>query len=318
MRTTLVTGSAGFIGSHLVDALLARGDKVVGVDNFDNYYSRSHKEANISGQLGHPNFTFHEADICDQSLIMSLGLSGLDSIVHFAGRGGVRPSIADPESYAKLNVGGTRNMLDMAAEYGVPQFVFASSSSVYGINPNVPWCEDDDDLCPISPYAETKIAGERLGHQYSRTHGIRFLALRFFTVYGPRQRPDLAIRKFAEKIQRGDEIQVYGDGSSRRDYTWIGDIVKGVMAGVDYRDSLFEVINLGNNQTVSLHELIEAIEIAVGRKANIERMAHQPGDVPQTWARNDKAQNLLGFAPNTPLNTGLEEFVSWLNSQPKP
>jgi UDP-glucuronate 4-epimerase len=211
-----------------------------------------------------------------------------------------------------VNVRGTQNLLEAARERQVPQFVFASSSSVYGINPHVPWSEDDAVLKPISPYASTKVSGELLGHVYSHLYGIRFVALRFFTVYGPRQRPDLAIHKFARLIAAGERVPVYGDGSTRRDYTYIDDVIAAVRAAIDYTASPYEVINLGNNQTVTLLEMITGIEHAMGAKAHIERLPEQPGDVPQTWARIDKARALLGYEPHTKYRDGVTVFVQWL------
>jgi UDP-glucuronate 4-epimerase len=211
-----------------------------------------------------------------------------------------------------VNVRGTQNMLEFAKARHIPHFVFASSSSVYGVNPNVPWHEDDHVLQPISPYASTKVSGELLGHVYSHLYGIRFIALRFFTVYGPRQRPDLAIRKFAQLILNGERIPIYGDTSSRRDYTYIDDIIEGVVAAMRYRATPYEVINLGNNRAVTLGELVRALEDVLGVPAAIAPLPAQPGDVPQTWASVDKARRLLGYEPRTPLRSGLDRFAAWL------
>ena len=216
--------------------------------------------------------------------------------------------------YQEINVAGTQNLLELARNRGIRQFVFASSSSVYGVNPNVPWSEDDHVLQPISPYASTKISGELLGHVYAHLHGIRFLALRLFTVYGPRQRPDLAIHKFAGLILNGRPIPLYGDGSTRRDYTYVDDIVAGLRGAMAYEQTPFEVINLGNDRTVSLMELVRALEEVLDRKATIERLPEQPGDVPQTWANIEKARRLLGYRPGTSLLDGLRRFIEWMPS----
>lgn len=311
MKRALVTGGAGFIGSHLTDALLADGWHVTCVDDFDPFYSRAIKDANIANHARFESYRLVEADIAEAGGLSHLEES-FDVIVHLAAKAGVRPSIADPLSYQRVNVAGTQNLLEFARTRGVRQFVFASSSSVYGINPRVPWSEDDHVLEPISPYASTKVSGELMGHVYSRLYGIRFLALRFFTVYGPRQRPDLAIHAFARKMLAGQAIPVFGDGSSRRDYTFIADIVAGVRAAIAYDASMYEVINLGNNRTISLHEMIAGLERALGVRALVERHAEQPGDVPQTWARVEKARALLGYDPQTAFDRGLEQFARWL------
>jgi UDP-glucuronate 4-epimerase len=251
-QRALVTGAAGFIGSHLVDRLLRDGWTVTAIDNFDPFYAREVKEAHIREHREHPRYRMLEIDIRDPSALREhtgADSARFDVIVHLAARAGVRPSIADPIGYQEVNVRGTQNMLELARELAIPQFVFASSSSVYGINPRVPWSEEDHVLLPISPYASTKVSGELLGHVYSHLFGIRFIALRFFTVYGPRQRPDLAIHKFARSILAGRAIPVFGDGATRRDYTFIDDIVSGVVSAMTYRGSPFEVINLGTKAT---------------------------------------------------------------------
>ena len=311
----LVTGAAGFIGSHLVDRLLADGARVTALDNFDPFYDRAAKERNVAAHRGHPCYRLVEADLRDagalRAALASHG-SGYDAIVHLAARAGVRPSIEDPLGYQAANVAGTQNLLELAREWRVPHFVFASSSSVYGVNPRVPWREEDHVLLPISPYASTKVSGELLGHVYSHLYGIRFVALRFFTVYGPRQRPDLAIHKFARRILGGQSIPLFGDGNTRRDYTYIDDIVAGVRAAIDYAATPFEVINLGNNRTVGLLEMVRTLEAALGREARIEWLPEQPGDVPQTWADVEKAHRLLGYAPRTDFAEGIGRFVEWL------
>lgn len=314
----LVTGGAGFIGSHLVDSLLRDGHTVTVVDNFDPFYSRARKERNIATHRSNPRWRLVESDIRDAARTDALlGGATIDVIVHLAAKAGVRPSIDDPRTYQDVNVSGTQNLLELARAAGIKRFVFASSSSVYGVNPSVPWRESDRVLEPISPYASTKVSGELLGHVYSHLYGIRFVALRFFTVYGPRQRPDLAIHKFARLILDGRPIPVFGAGDTRRDYTFIEDIVVGLRAAMDYEGSLYEVINLGNNQTVSLGAMIEGLEHALGRRAVIEKLPEQPGDVPQTWADVSKARTLLGYAPRTSYAEGVVRFAEWLRQEPR-
>jgi UDP-glucuronate 4-epimerase len=313
----LVTGAAGFIGSHLVDRLLGEGWTVTAVDNFDPFYPREVKESHIRDHRDQAGYRFIETDIRDQAALNALGAGvAYDVVVHLAARAGVRPSILDPIGYQDVNVRGTQSLLEFARQRGIPQFVFASSSSVYGINPRVPWSEEDHVLLPISPYASTKVSGELLGHVYSHLYDIRFVALRFFTVYGPRQRPDLAIHKFARRMAEGQTIPVFGDGSMRRDYTFIDDIVAGIRGAMEYRRSQFEVVNLGNNQTVTLLEMIRGIEQAIGREAQIDWQPEQPGDVPQTWANVEKAQRLLSYNPKTPYSQGVVKFVEWLVAGP--
>lgn len=310
-RKVLVTGGAGFIGSHLVDRLLAEGDHVTVVDNFDPFYDPEAKWANIGSHLGHPGYRLVQADIRAADALRKDLAGDFDVIVHLAAKAGVRPSIADPIGYYEVNVQGTQALLELAKEWGVKQFVFASSSSVYGVNPRVPWREDDHDLQPISPYASTKLSGEMLGHVYSHLYGIRFVALRFFTVYGPRQRPDLAIHKFARLIRAGKPIPVYGDGSAARDYSYIDDIVEGVARSITFSAAPFARINLGSDKPVLLRDMIAALEDALGRKAEIQRLPEQPGDVPQTWADLSNSDALLGKLRRTAFEDGLKKFVDW-------
>jgi UDP-glucuronate 4-epimerase len=314
MRHALVTGGAGFIGSHVVDRLLRLGWRVTVVDNFDPFYDPARKRRNIVSHLADPAFALVEADLRDGAALRRGLTERYDVVFHLAARAGVRPSIEDPLTYQDVNVRGTQELLEVCRERGIRQFVFASSSSVYGINPNVPWSEEDHVLAPISPYASTKVSGELMGHVYSRLFGIRFIALRFFTVYGPRQRPDLAIHKFARRLLRDAPIQLFGDGSTRRDYTFIDDVVSGIIAAADYDRSQYEVINLGNNRTVSLAELVTVLEQATGMRARIDRLGEQPGDVPQTWASIEKANRLLGYTPSTSISQGLAAFVPWLRA----
>jgi UDP-glucuronate 4-epimerase len=308
----LVTGGAGFIGSHLVDSLLRDGCRVTVVDNFDPFYDRAVKERNVEAHRKHTGWRLVEADLRDDAGLRQALSDDYDVIVHLAAKAGVRPSLLDPVAYQEVNVRGTQNLLELARAKGVRHFVFASSSSVYGVNPRVPWSEGDHVLQPISPYASTKVSGELLGHVYSHLYGIRFIALRFFTVYGPRQRPDLAIHKFAREMLAGRPLPVYGDGSSRRDYTFVDDIVAGVRGAIDYSGSSYEVINLGNNQTLTLLEMIRGLEEALGVNATLHWQPEQPGDVPQTWANVDKARRLLGYEPRTRYDAGVRAFVNWM------
>ena len=311
----LITGGAGFIGSHLARKLLDLSWQVTVVDNFDPFYPRETKLANIHEERGRPGFRFIEADIRDHDSVRLKAAGRYDVIVHLAAKAGVRPSILDPDAYLETNVKGTQNMLNFARECEVEQFVFASSSSVYGVNERVPWSESDHVLLPISPYAGTKVSGELMGHVYSRLFGIRFLALRFFTVYGPRQRPDLAIYKFARKMLEDAPIPVFGDGSSSRDYTYIDDIVAGIIAAIGYRRTRYEVINLGNHQKVSLSEMIATLEKELGCTAKLMRKPAQLGDVPITYANIAKARDLLGYEPRTSFASGMRKFAAWVREE---
>jgi UDP-glucuronate 4-epimerase len=307
----LVTGAAGFIGSHVVDSLLADSHDVTGLDNFDPFYDRQTKELNIREHRANRRYRLIEADLRDTEALVRHLTGPFDAIIHLAAMAGVRPSIEAPLTYQDVNVRGTQNLLELAVRQKIRHFVFASSSSVYGVNPRVPWREDDFVLQPISPYASTKVSGELLGHVYSHLYGIRFVALRFFTVYGPRQRPDLAIHKFANLMTAGRPIPVFGNGSTRRDYTYVDDVVAGVRGALDYDRSQYEVINLGNNATVTLIEMIHGIEEALGKRATIDWQPEQPGDVPQTWASVTKARDLLGYNPRTPFAEGVRRFAEW-------
>lgn len=313
----LITGGAGFIGSNLTRTLFLEDPavRVTVIDNFDPFYRAEIKRFNIRDFLANTRYQFIEADISTTSAeeMTRLVKDPVDVIVHIAAKAGVRPSIENPLAYQQANVIGLQQMLDFARLNKIKQFVFASSSSVYGVNDHYPWKEDEK-LMPISPYAGTKLAGEMMGHVYSHLFGIRFLALRFFTVYGPGQRPDLAIHKFTKSILQGKPIQMYGDGSTSRDYTFVGDTVKGIIGAIHYTASDFEIINLGNNYTVSLKELIEAIEEVTGKKAIIEKHPEQPGDVPRTFADVSKAKALLGYDPQTKLKDGLTAFYEWFKA----
>ncbi|HEY1303133.1 MAG TPA: GDP-mannose 4,6-dehydratase [Vicinamibacterales bacterium] len=312
----LVTGGAGFVGSHLVDALVRAEHRVTVLDNFDAFYERAIKERNIAQHRQNHRWRLLEADVRDREA-MRRGLTGrYDSIVHLAAKAGVRPSIDDPGAYQDVNVTGTLNLLELARERGIRQFIFASSSSVYGMNPRVPWSEHDDVLRPISPYASTKVSAELLGHTYSHLHGIRFLALRLFTVYGPRQRPDLAVHKFTRLMLAGQPVPILGAGRSMRDYTFVEDVVAGILRAIEYTATMFEIINLGNNRAVSLQDVIRELEAACGVSATIDPQPEQPGDVPRTWANIEKATRLLGYAPRTTFSVGVRRFVEWYTAQP--
>ena len=313
MKSILITGGAGFIGSHLVDRLLVEGVwQVAALDDFNDFYDPSIKRDNIRRHLSNPNFKVVEADIRDlAALERAFTETKYDCIVHLAARAGVRPSLKEPRLYVETNVNGTLNLLELARAQGVKQFIFGSSSSVYGINAKVPFSEDDPIFNPISPYAATKAAGELLSHTYAHLYGMRIVCLRFFTVYGARQRPDLAIHKFAKLISAGKPIPVFGDGTTRRDYTYIDDIIAGVRAAIDYDKANYEVINLGESRTVELRELISLLEKALGQRAEIDRQSPQPGDVPQTFADITKARRLLGYNPQTQIEEGIEQFVEW-------
>jgi UDP-glucuronate 4-epimerase len=314
MRHYLITGGAGFIGSNLINTLFRNnpGIKITCIDNFDPFYSADLKQLNIKSFKSNPDFRFLYDDL---ATVTAKGLCDLidepvDVIVHIAAKAGVRPSIQNPLAYQQTNVIGTQHLLEFAIERKVKQFVFASSSSVYGINDHYPWKEDEQ-LMPISPYAMTKLAGEMLGHVYSKLYDIRFIALRFFTVYGPSQRPDLAIHKFTKAILKGDPITMYGDGSTSRDYTFVDDVVQGIIAAMQYDKTGFEIINLGNNYSVSLKELIASIEEVTGKKTIIEQLPEQAGDVSKTFADISKAKQLLGYNPQTRLKEGLKKFYDW-------
>ncbi len=317
MARILVTGGAGFIGSHLVERLLEAGNKVAVVNNFNDFYDAAIKRANVSAHLDRKDFELVEADISDAQAIDELfARSKFDAVAHLAARAGVRPSLERPLAYEQTNVHGTYVLLEAAKRYDVERFVFGSSSSVYGVNSSVPFSENDTIAQPISPYAATKIAGEAACHVYSHLFGIRVVCLRFFTVYGARQRPDLAIHKFARLITEGRAIPVFGDGTTRRDYTYIDDIISGVVAALNYDQSRFEIINLGESETTELGKLIELLEHALDRQAVIDRQPPQPGDVPVTYADVSKARRLLGYDPKTKIEAGIEKFAEWFKRRP--
>ncbi|MFP5502953.1 MAG: GDP-mannose 4,6-dehydratase [Candidatus Sericytochromatia bacterium] len=308
----LVTGGAGFIGSHLVDRLLAEGRRVVVLDDFNDFYDPAIKRENVRPHLAQPGYTLVEGDIRDGELVDRVVLQhDVKQIVHLAARAGVRPSLSEPQLYESTNITGTLNLLESARRHGVTKFVFGSSSSVYGINEKVPFAETDPIAQPISPYAATKGAGELFCHTYAHLYGLSVVCLRFFTVYGPRQRPDLAIHKFARLIAEGKPIPVFGDGSTERDYTFVDDIISGVIAALAYDKSPYEIFNLGNSRTVPLARLIAILEESLGQAAIIDRQPMQPGDVPRTYADTTKSRELLGYAPDTPIEEGIRRFAQW-------
>ncbi len=311
----LVTGAAGFIGSHLCQRLLSEDHHVVGLDNFDPYYDLHIKRGNLA-RLTHPNFAFHQADICDRAALQDIfAAQSFDRVVHLAARAGVRPSIEEPSLYCDVNLTGTTNIFECARKSDTP-VVFASSSSVYGGSKRVPYREDDPCLGPISPYAATKRAGELMAFTFGHLYQLPIVALRFFTVYGPRQRPDMAIAKFTERVLDNQPITLFGDGTSARDYTFVRDIVSGVVSATERAPQLGgEIINLGNSQTVELRRLIEVIEDATGKRAHIEWQADQLGDVPLTFADISRAQKLLDYAPQTKIEDGVREVVRWMREE---
>lgn len=307
----LVTGAAGFIGSHLSERLLGDGWTVVGIDNFDDFYDPQIKRRNIDACVKNSSFQLIEADIRDWSTMDAAIGEGVDIVVHLAARAGVRPSIAQPLLYADVNVNGTVVLLEAAREYNVGKFIFGSSSSVYGNNKKVPFSEEDNVDFPISPYAATKKACELVCHTYHHLYGIHVTCLRFFTVYGPRQRPDLAIHKFAKLIEQDEPIPVYGDGTMMRDFTYIDDIIDGTVAAM-HKCNGFNIYNLGESRPITVNDLIGEIEKALGKKTTREYVPPQPGDVERTYADVTKAVKELGYNPATPIETGLAKFVAWL------
>ena len=316
MKRVLITGAAGFIGSHLADALLARGDEVIGLDNFNTYYDPGVKRRNIAGALENPAFTLIEEDICDEApLRVVFERYQPEVIVHLAARAGVRPSLEDPNLYHRVNVIGSQHILDACRDFGPSHLVFASSSSVYGGSVDVPFRESDPVMRPISPYAATKRMNELQAHVYSHVYGVKVTMLRFFTVYGPRQRPDMAIHQFTRRILEGKPVPMFGDGDTRRDYTYIDDIIDGVLRCVD-RPFQYEIFNLGESQTTRLRDLIDLIARVAGKPAKIERLPLQPGDVEITYADVNHARQALGYAPRFGMEEGISRFLDWYTSQP--
>lgn len=310
----LVSGAAGFIGSHLCEALLREGCDVTGVDNFDPYYERSAKERNLAAAMKKKGFSFMELDLRDAAATTSLMAQGWDCVVHLAGRGGVRRSIAEPRAYLDVNYGATLNVLEGMREGGVRRLVFASTSSVYGNSPKAPFREDDSTDRPVSPYSATKKACEVLCHTYHHLFGLNVYVLRFFTVYGPRQRPDMAIYQFVRAMSQRSPIQRFGDGSTHRDYTYVDDIVAGVAQAVK-RVEGYEIINIGGAHTTTLADLIQTIERLLGEEARIVQTPVPPGDVFRTEADTAKARRLLDFEPKVGLEEGLKAFIQWYQKE---
>ena len=306
----LVTGGAGFIGSHLVERLLATGQHIAVLDNFNDFYDPQIKQANIAGFA--KDVTVHHVDLRDGASVRNLfHREKFEVIAHLAARAGVRPSIRHPQLYYDSNVTGTLHLLKAARVTGVERFIFASSSSVYGASKAVPFSEDQHLTQTFSPYAATKIAGEFLCSTYSHLYQLRVVALRYFTVYGPRQRPDLAIHQFTRLIHAGQPIEQFGDGTTRRDYTYINDVIQGTVAALQYEGPLFDIFNLGESETIQLKDLIVAIENTLGKKAKINQLPEQAGDMPLTCADISKARKLLGYNPTTRLSQGLPKFIDW-------
>jgi UDP-glucuronate 4-epimerase len=306
----LVTGGAGFIGSHVCARLLSEGHGVSVVDDFNDFYAPHIKRANIAALGG--NVAVHEGDIRDRDFVRRVVDDGkFDTVIHLAARAGVRPSVDNPQLYIDTNITGTHNLIEAAHRNGIGRFLFASSSSVYGLAKQVPFTEDLALTQTLSPYAATKLAGEQLCGNYAHLYGMKVVCLRFFTVYGPSQRPDLAIHKFTDAIHHGRTIPQFGDGSTRRDYTYIDDIVQGVTGALSYEGPNFDIFNLGENQTTTLSELIAEIERALGKKAKIEYLPEQQGDMPLTAADISKARALLGYDPQTKIRVGIPKFVTW-------
>lgn len=311
----LVTGGAGFIGSNFVEHALRRGDTVGVLDNFNDYYEPEIKKSNLALVLD--QISLHQVDLGEQAAVKKIVKDGgYDTIVHLAARAGVRPSMQDPELYLDTNIKGTFNMLEAAREAGVKRFIFASSSSVYGASQVVPFSEEQRLSQTLSPYAATKLAGETICSNYAYLYGIQVVCLRFFTVYGPRQRPDLAIHQFTRKIDHEIAIDQFGDGSTQRDYTYIDDIVQGIQGAIDYQGELFDIFNLGESETTTLAQLIAKIEDAVGKKAIINYLPEQIGDMPRTFADISKARRLLGYDPKTSISEGIPKFVAWYRRLP--
>lgn len=321
-RKILLTGGAGFIGSHLAEALVRGGAKLTIVDSLDPFYSPAWKRANLEDVRRAGRFDFTEADICHAPRVRELFRAFRpDTVIHLAARAGVRPSIEQPQLYERVNVSGTLNLLELCREFRVQNFIFGSSSSVYGASSKAPFVENEMNLQPISPYAATKIAGEMLCCTYAHLYPISMISLRFFTVYGPRQRPDLAIHKFTALIEAGKPVPVYGDGTAGRDYTYVTDIVAGIFGALEFTPPVvdgarFEIFNLGNSHPLTLNEMISAIEKATGHKAKRSPQPMQPGDVPLTWADLTKSKAALGYAPTIAFEEGLQSFLDWYRSVP--
>jgi UDP-glucuronate 4-epimerase len=313
----VVTGGAGFIGSHLCEKLIDLGSKIICVDNFDNFYNPAIKENNLSGVIDGSYFKLYRSDICSLDQMEEIfSKNSIDMVIHLAARAGVRPSIEQPLLYEKVNILGTMNLLECCRRYNISKFIFASSSSVYGGNKKIPFSEEDNVDHPISPYAATKKAGELICYTYHNLYKISIFCFRLFTVYGPRQRPEMAIHKFTRQILSSENIEIYGDGSSSRDYTYIDDVISGILSGLEQIGG-FEVINLGNSNTVKLIDLIRLIEITTGEKGQLKFVKNQPGDIFITYADIRKARKMLKYLPKTNIKEGLVKFVKWYKEKRK-
>jgi UDP-glucuronate 4-epimerase len=315
-EVALVTGAAGFIGSHLVERLLRLGYRVVGLDNFDDFYSPAIKRNNIRSLGLSEGFSLVNGDIRDASLLANIfAKNDIGVVLHLAARAGVRPSLKDPLLYQDVNIRGTISLLEASRTFGVKQFIFASSSSVYGLNGKAPFSEESEVSYPISPYAASKAAAELFCRTYSHLYTLPTVVLRLFTVYGPRQRPEMAIHHFVDLVDRGEEVTLFGDGAINRDYTYIDDIVAGFEAALAYRGETFQIFNLGSGKTVSLNYLVRLIEESLSKKAKIRCLMPQPGEVPITLADISKAQTILGYQPRTSIEEGIPRFVRWYLEQ---
>jgi len=307
----LITGGAGFIGSHLVDRLLETGEEVIVIDNFDDFYSPQIKRDNLKNHLSNPHFKLLEADIRDKKALQQIfELNEITKVVHLAARPGVRASIKNPSLYEEINIKGTLNLLEVCKTKNLKNFIFASSSSVYGVNTKLPFSENDSLTHPISPYAVTKKTGELICYVYHHLYGIPLVCLRLFTVYGPRQRPEMAIHKFTKLTDRNCKITIFGDGHSKRDYTYISDIIEGIMSALNQKFD-FQIFNLGSSEPIELKKLVSLVESALGKKAKIKQTLEQPGDVPITYADITKSKKLLGYNPKVGIEEGIKKFVKW-------
>lgn len=311
-EVVLVTGAAGFIGSHLVERLLQLGYRVVGLDNFDDFYSPITKWNNIRAVKAAGDFQLEQGDIRDASLLARIFKDhGINVVAHLAARAGVRTSLEQPLLYQDINIGGTVNLLEASQAHRVKQFIFASSSSVYGLNTKTPFSEESNMNYPISPYAASKAAAELYCRTYSHLYNIPTVVLRLFTVYGPRQRPEMAIHRFVRMVDRGEEVTLFGDGSTMRDYTYVDDIIAGFEAALDHREEVFQIFNLGSGQAIELKYLLKLVEEGMGRRAKTKSLPTQPGEVPITFAKISKAKTLLGYQPKIGIQQGIQLFIQW-------
>ncbi len=318
MPKILVTGCAGFIGSHVCESLLSKGFEVIGIDNFDPFYEKTVKTGNLSSFIDHEKFSFYEVDITKD--LAKIPKQPIDAIIHLAAKAGVRPSIEDPAGYINTNIVGSQKVLEFMKDNAITKLLFASSSSVYGNNKKTPFSETDNVDNPISPYAFTKKAGELLNYNYHHLYNFDIINLRFFTVYGPRQRPDLAIHKFIKKIAHDEKIILFGDGNTARDYTYIDDTVQGIMKALDHcmnNSNIYMTLNLGNNNPVKLNDLVNLIYREMGKEKNVSYTDMQPGDVDITFADIEKAKKILGYSPSTDMATGIRNFIKWRQQQNK-